>query len=157
MQLSRLRYLVLLAAVTAPLLLSASTPARPAPQDPKALTAAEPPAGAIWLDSLDLTRMVQRRGTPGPASRAQAAATTRRRCRLAASTYQHGIGTLSINELIVDLKGQATRFESMIGIDDAASEGAGVGHLRDLGRQQERVHERRDEGRRRRRSSCRSI
>jgi len=33
--------------------------------------------------------------------------------------YPHGIGTLSINELIVDLKGQATRFVSMVGLDDA--------------------------------------
>jgi hypothetical protein len=44
---------------------------------------------------------------------------------LAGVPYQHGIGTLSINELIVDLKRQAIRFESMIGIDDAASAGQG--------------------------------
>ena len=35
-------------------------------------------------------------------------------------TYQHGIGTLSINELIVDLKGQATRFLAMVGLNDNA-------------------------------------
>src|SRR5262245_65481361 len=39
--------------------------------------------------------------------------------------YPHGIGTLSINELIVDLKGQATRFVSMVGIDDAVKDGQG--------------------------------
>ncbi len=35
-------------------------------------------------------------------------------------TYAHGIGTLSINELIIDLKGQATRFLAMVGVNDNA-------------------------------------
>ena len=125
MPFSRPHYLVLFAAVSAPLLLSASVPERSAAQDPKVLTAAEPPAGAIWLDSLDLTRMVQRRGTPRAGKSGSGRGNNPPPLSLAGVTYQHGIGTLSINELIVDLKGQATRFESMIGIDDAASKGQG--------------------------------
>jgi len=103
-----------------------------------AMTAAEaPPANAIWLDSLDLSKMVQRRQTPragqtlarGRGRAAGAAATAQPQGRGAATptpitlggvAYPHGIGTLSINELIVDLKGQATRFVSMVGLDDLA-------------------------------------
>ena len=33
-------------------------------QEAVALTGANPPANGIWLDSLDLSKMVQRRGTP---------------------------------------------------------------------------------------------
>ncbi len=84
------------------------------------------PANAIWLDSLDLSKMVQRRGAP----RAGRSGAGRRGqepppLSLGGVVYEHGIGTLSINELIVDLKGQATRFESTIGIDDAAVPGQG--------------------------------
>jgi alpha-galactosidase len=96
-----------------------------APQGPQALTSAEPPEGAIWLDSLDLTRMVQRRGTPRAGRSGAGRGNNPPPLSLGGVTYQHGIGTLSINELIVDLKGQATRFESMIGVDDAARAGQG--------------------------------
>jgi alpha-galactosidase len=88
------------------------------------LTATEAPPNAIWLDSLDLTKMVQRRQTPragatlaGGGGRGRGA--TPSPIRLGGVTYPHGIGTLSINELIVDLKGQATRFVAMVGMDDA--------------------------------------
>jgi alpha-galactosidase len=100
-----------------------------------AMTAAgAPPANAIWLDSLDLARMVQRRQTPRagrtlarpPRGRGAGAAQGRGATAmpppisLGGVVYPHGIGTLSINELIVDLKGQATRFVSMVGLDDLA-------------------------------------
>ena len=119
------RYLVVCVAASVPLLLAASAPLPSAPQDPQALTSAEPPEGAIWLDSLDLTRMVQRRGTPRAGRSGAGRGNNPPPLSLGGVTYQHGIGTLSINELIVDLKGQATRFESMIGIDDAARAGQG--------------------------------
>ncbi len=157
MNLSRMRYLVLFAAISAPLLLSASAPALRAPQDPKVLTAAEPPAGAIWLDSLDLTRMVQRRGTPRAGKSGSGRGNNPPPLSLAGVTYQHGIGTLSINELIVDLKGQATRFESMIGIDDAASKGQGSVTYEIWLDNKRAFISPRDEGGRRRRSSCRWI
>lgn len=86
------------------------------------LRASEAPPNAIWLDSLDLTRMVQRRQTP-QAGRTLARAGRGRGAGAAPITlggvaYPHGIGTLSINELIVDLKGQATRFVATVGLDD---------------------------------------
>jgi hypothetical protein len=35
--------------------------------------------------------------------------------------YPHGIGTQSISEFVIDVKGQATRFLSMIGLDDSVT------------------------------------
>ncbi len=92
---------------------------------------AELPAHAIWLDSLDLSKMVQRRQTPragqtlargrgGRGAAAPAPGTPQSPIVLGGVQYKHGIGTLSINELIVDLKGQARQFISMVGLDDAA-------------------------------------
>jgi alpha-galactosidase len=92
----------------------------------EALRATEAPANALWLDSLDLSKMVQRRGAPR--ARAYAGGNARDAAKpltLAGVVYPHGIGTLSINELIVDLKGQATRFVAMAGIDDAVRDGQG--------------------------------
>lgn len=54
--------LSVLAAV--PFLVSAHTLQPSGVQEATVLTGEDAPAGAIWLDSLDLTRMVQRRGTP---------------------------------------------------------------------------------------------
>ena len=69
--------------------------------------------------------MVQRRGTPRAGKSGSGRGNNPPPLSLGGVVYAHGIGTLSINELIVDLKGQATRFESMIGIDDAAAKGQG--------------------------------
>lgn len=117
------RWLVLFILAAAPLL----PPSSPTPdaQEVAALTGEDPPAGAIWLDSLDLTRMVQRRGTPRAGHSGAGRGNNPPALSLGGIVYRHGIGTLSINELIVDLKRQGTRFESMIGIDDAARTGQG--------------------------------
>jgi alpha-galactosidase len=91
-------------------------------QDAVAIRGAEAPANGVWLDSLDLSKMVQRRGTPRVGKSGAGGGRgnqTAPPLKLGGVTYEHGIGTLSINELIVDLKGEATRFVSMIGIDDA--------------------------------------
>lgn len=91
-------------------------------QEAVVLRGAEPPASGIWLDSLDLSKMVQRRGTPRVGRSGAGGGRgnqTPPPLKLGGVVYEHGIGTLSINELIVDLKGEATRFVSMIGIDDA--------------------------------------
>jgi alpha-galactosidase len=89
-------------------------------QEADALRGADAPPNAVWLDGLDLRKMVQRRQQPRAG----------RSCRnnpltLDGVVYAHGIGTLSINELIVDLKGQAQRFVSLVGIDDDSKTGPG--------------------------------
>jgi alpha-galactosidase len=94
-------------------------------QEREALRAEQAPADAVWLDSLDLSKMVQRRGTPRVGRSGFGRAGNAPPLRLGGVSYPRGIGTLSINELIVDLKGGARRFVSMIGIDDAAANGQG--------------------------------
>ena len=111
-----------MAPVAAAVLLGLSPLGATPTQEAAPLTGATPPANGVWLDSLDLSKMVQRRGTPrvgkSGASGGRGNATPPP-LKLGGVVYEHGIGTLSINELIVDLKGEATRFVSMIGIDDA--------------------------------------
>jgi len=88
----------------------------------EALRATEAPPNAIWIDSLDLTKMVQRRQTPRAGrtlAGGRGGAQGGNPITLGGIVYPHGIGTLSINELIIDLKGQATRFVGMVGMDDA--------------------------------------
>jgi alpha-galactosidase len=103
-------------------------------QEIEILRGADAPPNAIWIDSLDLSKMVQRRQTPragrslaggrggrGRGAAGQPAGPPGSPITLGGVTYQHGIGTLSINELIIDLKGQATRFLAMVGLNDNAS------------------------------------
>ena len=111
-------------------LLGATTAAMSAAREQQELDmlrGTDAPPNAIWIDSLDLSKMVQRRQTPragrslaggrgAGAGGPQGAPIT-----LGGVTYAHGIGTLSINELIIDLKGQATRFLAMVGLNDNAS------------------------------------
>lgn len=111
--------------ISVPLLAAPAALRTPIHQDKAPLTGEDAPDGAIWLDSLDLSRMVQRRGTPRAGRSGAGRGNNPPPLSLGGVVYRHGIGTLSINELIVDLKGQATRFESMIGIDDAARTGQG--------------------------------
>jgi len=91
-------------------------------QDPTALLRAEQvPANAVWVESLDLDRMFQRRGRPraGASFRGQP-------ITLGGQVYPHGIGTQSISDLLIDLKGRAVRFRAMAGLEDSARGEASV-------------------------------
>ncbi len=82
--------------------------------------AEQPPSGAIWVESLDLSKMTQRRGLPKAGKSIRDLPIT-----LDGVVYPHGIGTRSISEFVIDLKGIATRFESMVGLDDVVKHGVG--------------------------------
>jgi alpha-galactosidase len=82
-------------------------------QDAASLQAAEAPANAVWLESLDLGMMTQDYGRP----RAQRSV-DRNPLKLKGVTYPHGVGTHAHSEMVVDLKGAATRFMAMVGVDD---------------------------------------
>src|SRR6476619_5596072 len=76
--------------------------------------AAAAPPGTMWVEEIGLERLSQRRGTP------RAARTIRDQpIRLGGVEYPHGIGTRSISEFAIDLKGNAARFTATVGIDDA--------------------------------------
>ncbi len=67
----------------------------------------------MWVEEIGLERLSQRRGTP------RVGRTIRDKpIRLGGVEYPHGIGTRSISEFVIDLKGNATRFTSTVGIDD---------------------------------------
>lgn len=78
------------------------------------------PAGAVWVDSLDLGHMTQRRGTPRAGRSIRGLPIS-----LGGVVYPRGIGTRSISEFVIDLHGQALRFEAMVGLDDAVRQGVG--------------------------------
>ncbi len=83
--------------------------------EPGYLTAETAPPNAIWLDTLDLTRVRQTWGD----------ARAGRTCidnpiTLGGVVYPRGIGSHARSAMLVDLKGAAVRFEAMVGIDDEA-------------------------------------
>jgi alpha-galactosidase len=80
---------------------------------PAAGAYAAAPAGTMWVEEIGLERFSQRRGAPrvGRSIRDKP-------IRLGGVEYPHGIGTRSISEFVIDLKGNAARFTSTVGIDD---------------------------------------
>src|SRR4051812_25771645 len=64
----------------------------------------------VWLDSLDLSRLSQRRGTPRAGKSIRDLPIT-----LGGVIHEHGIGTRSISEFVIDLGDGATRFEALVG------------------------------------------
>ena len=97
-------------------------------QNQTALSGAVPPAGGIWVDSLDLSKITVRQAGRGGGGRAGAAPTTPPpppTYALGGVTYPHTVPVSSDTDFTIDLKGAATRFESMVGIDDAVSAGRG--------------------------------
>jgi alpha-galactosidase len=95
-------------------------PASPGTQSPESIRGEAPPPNGIWVEDVGLDAMVQRRGRPVarglPGGRGG-----QRPITLGGVVYPHGIGTQSISEFVIDLKGQATRFVSMVGLDDSAT------------------------------------
>ncbi len=82
------------------------------------LSGADPPAGAIWVDELDLTLMTQTWDAPfkGLATSGQ------NPISIAGVRFVRGIGTHSVSEFTIDLKGGASRFVAFVGVDDEAGE-----------------------------------
>jgi len=78
------------------------------------------PSGAIWVDSIALDSMIQRRGKPRAGRSIRDLPIS-----LGGVVYPHGIGTRSISEFVIDLHGKAVRFEAMVGLDDAVRSGVG--------------------------------
>lgn len=79
------------------------------------------PANAVWVDSLNLSKMIQGYGDPRAGKSVDG-----NPIRLKGITYPHGIGTHAESEFLIDLTGSAVRFLAMVGVDD---EKAGQGSV----------------------------
>ena len=78
------------------------------------------PKHGLWLDSLDFSALDQG-AKRSPKDRPVMGVPL----KLDGAKYQHGIGTHAVSEFLIDLKGGATRFDAMAGVDDdTASTGA---------------------------------
>lgn len=88
------------------------------------LGAAAPPR-SVWLDSLDLSQMTQRRGTPQANKALGGTPLT-----MNGIVHARGIGTRSISEFVLDLHGEARRFQAIVGFDDSARQGKPDGTIR---------------------------
>ena len=86
-------------------------------QGTPALQEASPPPNAVFLDTLDLSKVPLRPG-PRPA-RGQTTAPPMV-FRLGGTTYPHAVPLRSDADMTVDLAGNATRFMAIVGIDDGA-------------------------------------
>src|SRR5262245_54259815 len=88
-----------------------------ATQEPSPRPSDAPPDGSVWLDSLDLTkattRRMPRRGQPPTPMMLDGAA------------RPHGWPASANGELWIDLKGAASRFVALVGVDDARKTGVG--------------------------------
>ena len=82
-------------------------------QDAATLRAQDAPANALWLDTLDLGNVTQDFGKPQAGKSVDLNPMT-----LGGVVYPHGLGTHAVSRLLINLKGSATKFEAMAGVDD---------------------------------------
>jgi alpha-galactosidase len=77
------------------------------------LTDANPPADAIWLDTLPLATMTS--GWQVPLARRSVAGSP---LSIGGISFTHGVGTHAESAYTLDLHSSATRFQSEVGVDD---------------------------------------
>jgi alpha-galactosidase len=107
-------------------------PAPAAAQTAAELRGATPPANAVWVDALDISRTIGGRPPrPGLAAfggqpaRGDRPAVPQPQISVDSASYQHGLGVGAGSELWIDLGGNAKRFVATVGIDDARRTGRG--------------------------------
>ncbi len=80
------------------------------------------PEHAMWLESLDLGTIEQGWGKPQAGRSVDG-----NPLKLHGTTYAHGLGTHAASEMTIQLKGAATRFSAMVGVDDEVGRSGSVG------------------------------
>ncbi len=98
------------------LLLCAAPPSRAQTAD--TLAASEPPPHAVWLETLDLSKMTVGFSAPKVGKSIDGNPLT-----LNGVVYPHGVGTHADSEFVVALHGAATHFAAMVGVDDEKKTG----------------------------------
>jgi alpha-galactosidase len=97
-------------------------------QDAAQLSGTDAPANGVWLNSLDMTNKVAirqpGRGGRGP-NGAPATPPPAPTYSLGGTPYPHTVPTTSDTDFAVDLKGDAVKFSTMVGVDDTAGAGRG--------------------------------
>ena len=73
----------------------------------------EPPPNAIWLETLDLSKMWQTWGKPTAGKSVDGNPLT-----INGVTFKHGLGTHAQSEIVINLNGVVTGFVSVVGLDD---------------------------------------
>jgi alpha-galactosidase len=92
------------------------------------LQKADPPAHALWIDSLDLSKAAIRRpqlGRPGRGAAPPPGPPPPLKFVLGGVEYPHAVPLTADSDLVIDLHGQAMRFQSMVGVDDGVGPGRG--------------------------------
>ena len=74
---------------------------------------AQTPANAVWLDSLDISKMKVGYGAPQSKLSVDKHALT-----VGGQTFARGVGTHALSQIAVDLNGQGQRFSATVGVDD---------------------------------------
>jgi alpha-galactosidase len=105
------------------LLLAAVVPLPQADPDTALLQRRDAPERGIWVDSLDVSRAPIRRPRGQRGSTAPPPPLT---FALGGVTYAHALPLASDGDIAIDLGGAATRFLSMVGIDDSVTSGGSV-------------------------------
>ena len=89
--------------------------ARATELDQAALSGDKAPQGAIWLESLDLSKIEQGWGQPHAGR-----SVDNNPLQIHGQHFRHGVGTHAVSEMHIDLHGAAEQFVSMVGVDDEA-------------------------------------
>ena len=92
------------------------------------LQQADAPPDGVWIESLDLTGVAIRplgRGGRGAAGQPPATPVPAPSYMLGGVAYPHTVALVSDRDMLIDLKGRAVRFDSMVGIDSSVPSGRG--------------------------------
>jgi hypothetical protein len=90
------------------------------------LQQADAPPNGVWIESLDLTGVAIRplgRGGRGAGGQPPATPVPAPSYMLGGSAYPHTVALVSDRDMLIDLKGRAVRFDSMVGIDTSVPAG----------------------------------
>ena len=97
-------------------------------QEAAALQQKDPPRDGVWISSLDLSKVALRppgRGRGAGGGGQPATPPPPPTYSLGGVNYPNAVPLVSDRDMTIDLKGQALRFASMVGIDDSVGAGRG--------------------------------